>query len=202
MVPANQSNGYDEIATTFMSIREASRIGATAVGDWSRALPEGGAVLDLGCGHGVPIAEVLIRAGFDLHGMDASPRMIDAFRDRFPDAPTACEAVEESSFFGRKFDGVVACGLIFLLASDVQTTLIRKVAKALSQGGHFLFTAPEERGVWSDPLTGRESTSLGDEVYRRLLDSVGLAVDGHRWDEGRNHYYVTSSKARVMRSSA
>ena len=198
----NRSNGYDEIATTFMSIRAASRIGATTICEWSRALPAGGAVLDLGCGHGVPVAEVLIGSGFDLHGIDASSRMIDAFRDRFPEAPTACETVEESAFLGRKFDGVVACGLIFLLASQVQRTLIRKVAKALDQGGHFLFTAPEERGVWADTLTGRESTSLGDEAYRRLLDSVGLAVDGHLWDEGRNHYYATSREARLMRSNA
>jgi hypothetical protein len=74
---------------------------------------------------------------------------------------------EESSFFGRTYDGVVAVGLLFLLEEDVQRALINKVAAVTKPGGRFLFTAPLQKVAWRDLTTGRESVSLGDEEYRR-----------------------------------
>jgi len=47
--PADHSNGYEAISGDFMSIRNDSAIGAATVRDWSRGLPHGGSVLDLGC---------------------------------------------------------------------------------------------------------------------------------------------------------
>ena len=59
----DRSNGYEGVAAEFLAWRGgpgASRIGAEAVRRWARRLPEGSTVLDLGCGSGVPITEVLI----------------------------------------------------------------------------------------------------------------------------------------------
>lgn len=82
-------------------------------------LPEGVSVLDLGCGSGVPISEALLEEGCEVFGVDASPALVAAFRRRFPQAKVACEPVEESRFFDRTCDGVVAVGLLFLLAPAV-----------------------------------------------------------------------------------
>jgi 2-polyprenyl-3-methyl-5-hydroxy-6-metoxy-1,4-benzoquinol methylase len=60
------------VATSFVAVR--SRIGAATVRSWARSLPPGAAILDLGCGSGVPIAQALLADGFDVHGVDASPR--------------------------------------------------------------------------------------------------------------------------------
>jgi hypothetical protein len=49
-----------------------------------------------------------------------------------PEAHAQCSSVEESDFFGRTFDGVVASGLMFLLSADVQAFLIHKVAEVLN----------------------------------------------------------------------
>ena len=68
-------------------------------------------MLDLGCGHGAPISRVLLEEGLDLYAIDASPKLVDAFREHFPQVPVRCEPVEESDFFGRRFDGVIAWGL-------------------------------------------------------------------------------------------
>ena len=104
--PQSGSNGYEEVAANFISIRSPC-IGAATVREWSRALPHGASILELGCGHGVPISQVLINDGFDLYGVDASRKMIAAFRDRFPEVHAECSTVEESEFFNRTFDGVV-----------------------------------------------------------------------------------------------
>lgn len=182
------SNGYEAAASEYMLQRHLA-IGSEVVREWARSLAPGAAVLDLGCGHGVPLSMMLIDDGFDVHGVDASPTMVAAFRQRFPHASVACEPVEESRFFDRPFDGVLAWGLLFLLSEDAQQEVIRKVASVLNSGGQFLFTCPSQPCTWTDVLTGRESRSLGTERYAELLADAGLLIAGTYADEGENHYY-------------
>ncbi len=185
------SHGYEAIAPEFLRQRDRSRIGAATVQRWARALPPGGAVLDLGCGSGVPISVTLADAGLAVYGIDASPTLIDAFRRRLPAAEVACESIEDSTFFGRTFDGVVAVGLMFLLSAGAQRGLLRRVAAALNPDGRFLFTSPTQACTWVDVLTGRESRSLGAEAYAAVFAEVGLVLEGEYEDEGENHYYDT-----------
>lgn len=146
-------------------------------------------MLDLGCGSGVPVSAVLREAGLTVYGLDASPSMVAAYRRRFPGARIACEAVEDSRFFDRSFDGVVGVGLLFLLPGDAQRKLIRKVAAVLNLGGSFLFSAPAQVCEWDDMLTGRPSRSLGKAAYEAEALEVGLSLVGEHQDEGENHYF-------------
>ena len=191
MTSLESSNGYEELAGEFMARRSPS-IGSATVREWARTFTPGTAILDLGCGHGVPISRALIEEGFAIYGVDASPTLIAAFRERFPGSEAVCEPVEESAFFGRSFDGVVAWGLMFLLTPETQSMLIRKVSRALNAGGTFLFTSPKQVCEWRDSLTGRASISLGAAAYRRILAAEGLALIGEQSDEGDNHYYGAS----------
>jgi SAM-dependent methyltransferase len=197
IAPADQSNGYESVSGDFMSIRSRSNIGIATVRDWAKSLPMGGSVLDLGCGHGVPISKALIDEGLAVYGIDASPSLVAAFRARFPDIPVECSAIEHSQLFGRTFDGVIAWGLMFLLAPDVQAVLIHKVALALQPGGRFLFTAPHQACEWLDNLTGQKSVSLGSDRYRKIVESEGLALVGETEDEGQNHYYFACKPGRA-----
>ncbi len=183
------SNGYEAVSSEFMAVRSRSTIGVATVRMWARSLPPGAPILDLGCGHGEPMATALMNDGFAIHGVDASPTLTAAFRSRLPHANVACEAVESSRFFGRTFDGVVAVGLLFLLSDGAQRDLIRRIAPALNPGGRFLFTSPAQAGAWTDALTGRESLSLGAEAYKSVLTEAGLALIGEQVDEGDNHYF-------------
>ena len=191
MTNSDKSNGYEEIAAIFISGRgrNHSGVGASVVAEWSQMLPSGATVLDLGCGIGVPISQALIDRGFNVFGVDASPKMVAAFRAIFPTVPVECAAVEDSDFFGRTFDGVVAWGLFFLLNVEVQRRLIAKIASVLRSAGRFLFTAPSQSCSWRDALTGRTSISLGYEAYRKALEAEGMSLVGTQLDEGENHYY-------------
>ena len=103
--------------------------------------------------------------------------------------PIECAAVEHATLLDHTFDGVVAWGLLFLLAPDVQRRLIPRLAGALEPGGRLLFTAPAQACEWADVLTGRTSVSLGADAYRRLVEDAGLELTGEADDEGDNHYY-------------
>ena len=185
----DRSNGYEAVASEHIARRQHSSVGVETVRVWARSLPVGTAVLDLGCGDGVPIDIALINDGFAIHGVDASPSMTAAFRHHFPQAPVACEAVEDSGFFNRSFDGVLAWGLMFLLSADTQRALIHKVALALNPSGRFLFTSPTQSCTWRDAVTGRQSLSLGVESYTAILSDANLVLVGEHQDEGDNHYY-------------
>jgi SAM-dependent methyltransferase len=187
----DKSNGYEAIAEHFIRARN-SRIGPATVAKWSERLPRGAQILDLGCGHGVPISQTLTNRGFTLYGVDPSAKLMAAFRERFPGVQAECAAAEESEFFYRTFDAAIAWGLMFLLPADVQTVVIGRVSKALKPGGKFLFTSPEKAHTWLDSLTGRESISLGAEAYRQALVAEGLTLEGESSDEGDNHYYFAA----------
>jgi 2-polyprenyl-3-methyl-5-hydroxy-6-metoxy-1,4-benzoquinol methylase len=176
-----------------MRRRGESNIGVVTVRRWAHALRPGATILDLGCGHGVPLAMALIDDGFTIYGIDASETLTAAFRSRFPQARVTCEAVEGSDFFGRTFDAVIAIGLIFLLDADSQRHLIRKVAQTLTAGGHFLFTSPGKACAWTDVLTGGASLSLGADGYRAALMAAGLTLVDEYVDEGDNHYFDARS---------
>lgn len=184
------ARAWETAAHDLIRSRDHSRIGAGVVRQWARSLPEKATVLDLGCGHGVPITQELVnRGGLNIYAMDASPTLVSAFRERFPAVRVACERVEDSTFFARTFDGAVAWGLIFLLAPTTQRELLGRIASVLRPAGRFLFTAPTQDGQWTDISTGLPSTSLGREEYIRALNAAGLELATEFHDEGDNHYY-------------
>lgn len=187
--PDDRSNGYEAVAHRFIDQR-SSAVGVETVRAWARGLSPGAAILDLGCGHGRPISERLVEEGFSVYGIDASARLIEALRARLPSVHAECAAVEDSTFFGRSFEGVVACGLMFLLTPESQALVVAKVARALDPGGRFLFTAPWQVCTWTDALTGRRSVSLGRNAYIRLLSAEGLLLETESQDEGGNHTFA------------
>src|SRR4029077_2796099 len=121
----DRSKGYESVAAEFLAGRGCAQtrskgIGVKAVREWAQTLRRGAAVIDLGCGPGFPITEVLVSEGLNVYAVDASPSFVKAFRSNLPGIPVACEAVEDSTFFDRTFDAVIACGLIFLLPAEQQ----------------------------------------------------------------------------------
>lgn len=184
-VSPDKSNGYDEIAHHFIAARN-SLIGPRVVREWSAGLPPGIAILDLACGHGVPITETLVNQGFEIYAVDASPKLLAEFSKRFPAAHAECAGVEDSDFFGRTFGAIICIGLMFLLELETQRLLISKVARALKPGGKFLFTSTKNEVTWNDSLTDRKSYSPGAEWYRQALRKEGLTVEREEIDEGGN----------------
>ena len=141
------SHGYESVAAAFLAGRgraPSTAIGARLVREWARTLPRGAAVIDVGCGSGLPITKALVSEGLNVYAIDAAPSLVEAFRHNLPETPVACEPVEESSFFNRRFDGVLAWGLMFLLMPEAQRSLIRSMADILVPGGRLLCTSPPE----------------------------------------------------------
>lgn len=187
----DKSNGYESIASEFLKGRGIAidGIGKSSVRKWAQTIRHGSVILDVGCGSGIPVSKVLIDDGMTVYGIDASPTLAQAFHQNFPDLSVACEAAENSTFFGRQFDGIISIGLIFLLSEKSQKTLVKKAATALKPEGKFLFTATQGAHEWQDAMTGQHSISLGAEKYRELLAAENLSLIEEWTDEGGNYYF-------------
>jgi len=190
----DRSSGYEAVAVEFLARRGNSSTRSTAIGvnevrKWARTLPQGSCVIDLGCGPGFPITVVLVEEGLQVFGVDAAPSFVVAFQRNLPSTPILCEAVQESRFFDRTFDAVLAIGLMFLLKAEDQHRLIRRFAEILVPGGRLLFTSTAKPAVWNDAMTGLESISLGAEQYRELLRAAGISVANEYKDMGESHYF-------------
>ena len=173
----DRSNGYEGIAPEFLVRRGSGRstgIGVNQVRKWCRTLPPGAAVIDLGCGPGFPITEVLVAESLNTFGVDAAPSFVQAFKRNLPNTPVVCEAIQDSRFFNRTFDGVLAWGLMFLLSPEDQRHLIERIAGILVPGGRLLFTALSENS-WKRPV-GAGLTILGGGLYDGLGGELSAPV--------------------------
>lgn len=187
----DESNGYESIAALYIKGRgrAINGVGASTAHAWAKTFAPGCVILDAGCGTGIPVTNILLKAGLAVYAIDSSPAMVTEFRNNFPNTPVVCEPVERSAFFNRLFDGIISIGLMFLLPQAAQQALIYKMARSLNPGGKLLFTSPFDKAEWNDAMTGRPSISLGAENYRALLLANGLVPGEEYRDEGGNYYF-------------
>lgn len=188
------ASGYQRVAETFIAARDRT-IGADVVRRWSTRLPRGARVLDVGCGHGLPITEALLGEGLDVHAVDASPRLVAEFRTRFPHVPVECADVMRCRMLDDRYDGIVSVGLLFLLPPGVQLDVLGRLATALRPGGHLIFSSPRQPLTWNDALTDLPSRSLGFEAYAAALAERRLTLAATDEDAGGNFYYLATSAA-------
>lgn len=140
-------------------------------------IPAGGAVLDIGCGAGDPIARHLIEVGYDVTGIDASDAMIGQCRGRFP-GRTWTVADMRRLALGRRFAGLIAWDSLFHLRPQDQRAMFPIFAAHAARGAALMFTsgpwAGEAIGEWhGQPLY---HASLDGSEYRLLLAQNGFKV--------------------------
>jgi len=144
---------------------------------YARALPQGAAVLDIGCGGGVPVARDLIAAGFAVTGADSSPALIARCRERFPAAEWHVADMRRLDL-GRRFDGLLAWHSFFHLHAGDQRAMFPIFAAHAAPGALLMFTSGPQAGVAMGEWQGEPlfHDSLAQEEYRSLLAANGFEM--------------------------
>ena len=173
--------GYDALSWRY----RADDAGEGGYAGWLAGLrdrvPPGGAVLDLGCGAGVPVARALARDGFAVTGVDLSEVQVRRARRLVPGARFLRADATRVRFPPASFDAVVCLYLLIHLPLEEQPALLGRVAGWLRPGGWLLATTGKE--AW----TGTEDGWLGGQVpmwwshadaatYRAWIARAGLEV--------------------------
>jgi len=143
-----------------------------------------GPVVDLGCGPGAH-ALALARRGYDVVGVDGSPRMVEVARARAArDEVDATFDVHDVSapfrFADASLGGVLA--ILVLQHLPHPAAFVAEIRRCLRPGGHLLITAP-----------ARDSRSLTSQnLYWRLRTACYLRVPGVV------RFYDTDSLTRLV----
>lgn len=103
-------------------------------------LTPGAAVLDIGCGSGIPITATLAEHAA-VSGVDISPSQIERARSRIPTAHFIVGDIMDQHFEKGSFDAVVAFYSVFHLPRDQHRELLARIDGWLKPGGHLLMTA-------------------------------------------------------------
>jgi SAM-dependent methyltransferase len=187
---------YDLIADWYAADR-SSIIGIPELTALIASLTPGAAVLDIGCGNGIPLTAALVDAGCDVFAIDSSEKMLAHFRRNLPDVGVTCAAIQTCDFDSRRFDAVLAWGVIFHLTPEEQRTAFAKVASVLKPGGRFLFTSGDVDGSIEGQMNGVtfKYFSLDVEGYRCLLVEHGMKLIDVHQDSGGNTYYLAEGRA-------
>ncbi|MEG3163691.1 methyltransferase domain-containing protein [Sphingomonas sp. PB2P19] len=143
-------------------------------------LPAGAAILDIGCGCGVPIARELVRRGFDVTGIDGAPAMVALFERNLPGVSVQCADMRELDLH-RRFAGLIAWDSLFHLSPRDQRSMFPRFQAHAAPGAALMFTSGTAEGDSIGELEGEPlyHASLDTREYRGLLEAAGFVVVAH-----------------------
>ena len=168
---------YDACAAAYDESRRAEP--GNEIEQLLNRLHEGAAILDIGCGAGVPIAKSLARR-YRVTGVDSSQEMIQRAKQNVPTGEFECADVMSLRFPPASFDAVVAFYSIFHFPRDEHLDLFRRIHGWLKPGGHLLCTLSHysEPGYTEEDFFGEtmywSNYSLSE--YREILTETGFLV--------------------------
>jgi ubiquinone/menaquinone biosynthesis C-methylase UbiE len=154
-------------------------------------LPTNARVLDVGCGTGKPVAEVLAAAGHRVTGYDVSPKMIEIARAQLPGAGFDVADLRTLEQPAGSWDAVVACYSLLQLTHAQIDAALAKFADWLAPGGIFLMaTVPVDVAGFDFEFMGKSVTvsSYSTEGYRERLARLGLEVVRERFADFQPDY--------------
>ena len=174
---------YDKIFDWYVSARSQDA-GVEAIKKFTQNLQPGSKVLELGCGYGFPIANMLHKLGFNLYGIDSSIKMVKRFKKELPCVPVQCSNVLNSTFFNTRFDAIIAYGFITHLPHEQQVKVMEKVSDHLQSDGVFLFNSGDEDGekMTLPGYNGGErfmTYSMSCSNYEKVLYNNDMILKNH-----------------------
>ena len=134
-------SSYDRMAEHYLvtkDLRDPLALGALE--DLASLLPSEAAVLDLGCGAGVPVTRWLADRGFVVTGVDVSAKQLELARTNVPEGTFFKADMTEVVFGPETFAAVVAFHSIIHVPRTEHPTLLESIHGWLRPGGTLLAT--------------------------------------------------------------
>jgi SAM-dependent methyltransferase len=174
--------GYDLVSRAYRADDADDGMYADWLDLLEKRVERGSAVLDLGCGCGIPVARRLAQR-YAVTGVDLSPVQVTRARELVPNATFACADMTTTQFPDESFGAITCLFALIHLPLAEQPALLRNIRRWLSPGGLFFAT------VGSQAWTGLQKDWLGirggdmwwshadAETYRRWLTEAGLRIE-------------------------
>lgn len=168
---------YDRLASAYAG----SRVGKDHPElEWLLTrLNDGASVLDVGCGAGVPVAQ-LLAGRFRVTGVDVSSEMIRLARANVPHASFIRSDITSVEFDDSTFDAAVAFFSLFHIPREDHPRLFRRIRDWLKPGGYLMCTLSldGEAGYTKDDFFGAKMywSNYGLTEYEEMLAGIGFTI--------------------------
>jgi ubiquinone/menaquinone biosynthesis C-methylase UbiE len=117
--------------------------------DLCQKTERGGSILDVGCGAGLTCLE-LVRRGFQVSGIDISPKMIDRARAEAAQQRLDCEfqvgMANELPYPDNHFDTVIAMGLLEYVEQD--GPVLTEIYRVMRADGRLILNMPNATSLY------------------------------------------------------
>lgn len=172
-------NAYDQVAKEYAALENGT--------EWPRLrwvrkviglLPEGSAVLDLGCGSGDP-ADIAIAKKHIVTGVDVSQTQIVLARRNVPSGCFIRADMANIDFKKASFDAVICCYIIEHIPRREHAAFFERIADWLKPGGYLLITSEEkeyndETGTWLGVKIFL--SNYGPKKMKMLVTDAGFVI--------------------------
>lgn len=170
--------GYDTVYLQYL--RERSQLKSSKyVHKLINYLKAGSTLLDLGCGAGIPVDDLLLKKGHSVIGIDASSRMIAQARKNCPGGEYY---VGDLSLLAREeylVDAVLCFYALFHLPRDHHATILSTMRSFLTPGGMLLIT-------------------MGDKDFEGITDFYGTPMWWSQWAPPKNRELVERAGFEIL----
>ncbi len=171
---------YDAQAARYAALTDDDNTGDPQLTRFIQAVPEGGRVLDLGCGPGTSAA-LMAQAGLQVDATDASAEMV-----KLASAHPGVSA-RHASFDALEADGIYdGIWANFSLLHATRTafpTHLNAIHRALKPGGAFFIAMKLGEGEGPDRL-GRYYSYYSEDELKTYLKDAGFTITDQRLGSG------------------
>jgi SAM-dependent methyltransferase len=174
--------GYDAVSVRYDSWSGGEGKYGRWLAEIAERMPPAAAVLDLGCGSGLPVARHLTGAGCQVTGVDISEVQISRARELVPAGEFLQADIGAVAFGPESFDAVVSFFALIHLPLEDQPRLLSRIADWLRPGGllvattgYWAWTGYEEN--WLDAGAPMWWSHADAATYRSWIAQAGLVVE-------------------------
>jgi len=152
------------------------------VAELTGMLPADGAVLDLGCGNGIPVAQLLADAGYMVTGIDISAVQIARAQVLVPNAHVVCADMTKLAFPLQTFAAIISLYAIIHVPLAEQPALFANMYRWLQPGGYLMVivgahTWTGTEADWLDVAGGTMYWSHADTAtYQQWCEDQGFTL--------------------------
>ena len=193
-----QQYSYDPIAKKYLAERGRLKSGKY-VQKLLKLLPKHATILDVGCGAGVPVDDLLLKAGHTVLGIDNSSEQIRLARKRCPGGEYAVRDMRELRVGEYRVDAVVSFYALFHAPRGEHARILSIWRSYLPKGGYLLATFGDRDFEGEHTLYGATvwSSQWGRSKNRALVERAGFEVIMDEVDRsGGESHQVILAKAR------
>lgn len=199
--------GYDKVSLAYRTDEDSAAFPldyAAWLSELMPLLPYDAKILELGCGCGMPVAQILSEK-FSVVGVDISAVQIERARQIVPRAEFICADMTEIDFPTGSFAAIVSLYAVIHVPLDEQPALFSKLFEWLQPAGYLLVTVGSQAwtGIeenWLDVSGATMFWSHADAAtYESWLADAGFKLHWSRFiAEGNDggHQLIFAQKQR------